>query len=185
MTNGTQSAIESGFESIGHYEESMRDFDRVLDYLDRNENISEEGKEKFHHYLDEIGMDGVFELARNTNKLFKELGINSYRLQQVEHGRIAYANSLANLTPEERSEHGRNGGRKGNEAQGNHMWSLEEIVDIANFREESIGKGYRKNQPIWNDTTSKMNEKYDKDWTTNQVRLAYHNNKDLPSDEEE
>ena len=153
MTTEVQRAIESGFESPGHYLESMRDFDRVLDYLDRTENISEETKEKYHHYFDEIGLDGVFELARNTNELFKELGINLYRLQQIERG------------------------RKGNEAQGNYLWSLEEIADIGELK---YGEGL-----TWKDTTSEMNEKYGENWPTSKVTLAYHRNKDkLPEEEE-
>ena len=153
MTTEVQRAIESGFESVGHYEESMRDFDRVLDYLDRTENISEERKELYHCSLDEIGMDGVFELARNTNELFKELGINLYRLQQIERG------------------------RKGNEAQGNYLWSLEEIADIGELK---YGEGL-----TWKDTTSEMNEKYGENWPTSKVTLAYHRNKDkLPEEEE-
>ena len=153
MATELPKGIESGFESIRHYEESMREFTRVLDYLDRAENISEETKEKYHHYFDEIGLDGVFELARNTNELFKELGINLYRLQQIERG------------------------RKGNEAQGNYLWSLEEIADIGELK---YGEGL-----TWKDTTSEMNEKYDKDFTTVQVKKAYHRNKDLLTDEEE
>ena len=163
--------IDGGFESVGHYEESMRDFTRVLDYLDRAENISEERKELYHRSLDEIGMDGVFELARNTNELFKELGINSYRLQRIEHGRKV----------------GLIGGRASVEARGFHVWSLEEKLDIHKFREESFNHSskYRPNSPNWNYTTSKMNEKYDKDFTTVQVKKAYHNNKDkLPEEEE-
>ena len=153
MTTEVQRAIESGFESIRHYEESMREFTRVLDYLDRAENISEETKEKYHHYFDEIGLDGVFELARNTNELFKELGINLYRLQQIERG------------------------RKGNEAQGNYLWSLEEIADIGELK---YGEGL-----TWKDTTSEMNEKYGENWPTSKVTLAYHRNKDkLPEEEE-
>ena len=183
MATELPKGIESGFESVGHYEESMRDFDRVLDYLDRTENISEETKEKYHHYFDEIGMDGVFELARNTNELFKELGINSYRLQQVEHcrkiawigGRISRDLGLGyhGLTPEEMSENS----RKGVEARGHHLWSLEEIAEIGELK---YGEGL-----TWKDTTSNMNEKYDKNWTTGQVRCAYHNNKDKLPDEEE
>jgi len=179
MTTEVQRAIESGFESVGHYEESMRDFDRVLDYLDRTENISEETKEKYHHYFDEIGMDGVFELARNTNELFKELGINSYRLQRVEGGR------KGGLIGGRKG--GLIGGRKGAEARGQHVWSLEEKLDIHKFREESFNHSskYRPNSPNWNYTTSKMNEKYGENWSTGQVRCAYHYNKDKLPDEEE
>ena len=153
----------SGFESIGHYEESMRDFTRVLDYLDRAENISEERKELYHRSLDEIGMDGVFELARNTNELFKELGINSYKLQQIEFPNLKL--SLPNRQ---------------------NFQSLEEIVDIANFREESIGKGRNlpgigKTRPSWDYVTSEMNEKHGKDWSKKQIREAYYSNKFLVS----
>ena len=190
MTTEVQRAIESGFESPGHYLESMRDFDRVLDYLDRTENISEETKEKYHHYFDEIGLDGVFELARNTNELFKELGINSYRLQRVEGGLIG-----GRATVETHGDQMRNGGliggliggRKGAEARGQHVWSLEEKLDIHKFREESFNHSskYCPNSPNWNYTTSKMNEKYGENWSTGQVRCAYHYNKDKLPDEEE
>jgi hypothetical protein len=160
MTTELQRAIESGFESLGHYLESLRDFDRVLDCLDRNENISEETKEKYHQYLDEIGIDGVFELAKNTNELFKELGINSYRLQRVESGR--------------------KGGRKGGlNSRGRGFWQThpERLEDIFELK---YGKGL-----TWKDTTAEMNEKYGEDWTTNQVTMAYRENKDLLNDEEE
>ena len=98
-----------------------------------------------------------------------------------ELGRKGYANGLANLTPEERSENGRKGGLIGAlasaEAQGNHLWSLEEIAEIGELK---YGEGL-----TWNDTTSEMNEKYGEDWATATVKRAYHRNKDLLSDEEE
>jgi len=77
--------------------------------------------------------------------------------------------------------------RKANEAQGFHVFSLEEIADIHNFREESFNHSskYRPNSPNWNYTTSKMNEKYGENWSTGQVRCAYHYNKDKLPDEEE
>ena len=189
MATELPKGIESGFESIRHYEESMREFTRVLDYLDRAENISEETKEKYHHYFDEIGMDGVFELARNTNELFKELGINSYKLQQVEAGRITGRKTYELGI----GVHGRTkkqmiiDGRASAEARGQHVWSLEEKLDIHKFREESFNHSskYRPNSPNWNYTTSKMNEKYGENWSTGQVRCAYHYNKDKLPDEEE
>ena len=82
-------------------------------------------------------------------------------------------------------EAARIGARKANEAQGNHVWSLEEIVDIHNFREESIGRGYHKNRPSWDYVIAKMNEKYGEDFTTDQITLAYRRNKNLLTDEEE
>ena len=68
-------------------------------------------------------------------------------------------------------------GRAGALARGQHVWSLEEIADIGELK---YGEGL-----TWNDTTSNMNEKYDEDWTTNQVKLAYQRNKDKLPDEEE
>ena len=180
MTTELQRAIESGFESIGHYEESMRDFDRVLDYLDRAENISEERKELYHRSLDEIGMDGVFELARNTNKLFKELGINSYRLQREElskNGRKSYELGVGvhAQTPEEMSKNGRIGGRvRGRGFWQTHPELLEEICELK--YEQGL---------TWKDTTDELNRRNDTEYTVNQVRGTYHNNKHLLADKEE
>jgi len=93
--------------------------------------------------------------------------------EKSELGRKGYANGLANLTPEEKAENA----RKSTEARGFHVWSLEEIVDIVELK---YGEGL-----TWNDTASKMNEKYDKDFTTVQVAKAYYNNKHRLPDEEE
>jgi len=99
-------------------------------------------------------------------------------LKTYERGKGIHA-----LTFEERSENS----RKVNEARGHHVWSLEELVDIANFREESFNHSSKlhPNSPNWKYTTSKMNEKYGENYTTNQVILAYRRNKDLLTDEEE
>jgi hypothetical protein len=75
--------------------------------------------------------------------------------------------------------------RKGVEAQGNFLWSLEHVLDIHNFREESIGKGFHSTKPSLDYVRDKMNEKYDKNWSTKKVEMAYHNNKDKLPDEEE
>ena len=104
-------------------------------------------------------------------------------------GRIGGRNRMALLSDEERSKLAQKGGLIGGRAralaQGQHVWSLEEIADIHNFREESIGKGRRKTQPSWDYITSNMNEKYDKDWTTVQVKRAYQKKKHRLTDEEE
>ena len=89
------------------------------------------------------------------------------------------------INPETEERYVVEAGRKGNEAQGFHVFSLEEIADIHTFREESIGKGRYKTLPCWNDTTSNMNEKYGENWSTKKVKDAYHYNKDLLADEEE
>jgi hypothetical protein len=162
-------------------------------------------------FLPDYQLDGLF--SEEMNDMIeriryemngREKGHIGGRASVETHGdqmRNGYANSLANLTPKERSEHSRKGyanglgnltskelsehSRKGNETQGNHLWSLEEIVDIHNFREESIGKGYRKNQPSLDYVRDKMNEKYEEDWKTKQVNMAYDNNKHLLADKEE
>jgi hypothetical protein len=97
--------------------------------------------------------------------------------ERIKNGRIAGRKSMALLSDEERSELARIGGLASNEAQGNHSWSLEEIVEIGELK---YGEGL-----TWKDTTSEMNERYDKDYTTNQVKLAYHTNKHRIADEEE
>ena len=80
-------------------------------------------------------------------------------------------------TVETHGDQMRNCGRAGALARGFHVWSLEEIADIGELK---YGEGL-----TWNDTTSNMNEKYDKNWSTNQVKGAYHTNKDKLPDEEE
>jgi hypothetical protein len=69
------------------------------------------------------------------------------------------------------------GGRKGVEARGHHLWSLEEIADMSELK---YGEGL-----TWNDTTSEMNEKYGENWSTSKVTKAYQNNKHRLNDEEE
>ena len=70
-----------------------------------------------------------------------------------------------------------NGGLARALAQGQHVWSLEEIAEIGELKYE---QGL-----TWNDTTSRMNEKYGEDYTTGQVKMAYYQNKDKLPDEEE
>jgi hypothetical protein len=142
-----------------------------------------------HHdedFLPEYQFNGL--LGKVTNDMIEKIrkkkgGQISKELGLGFHGR----------TPEEHSEHSRKvadminpetgvryvveASRKGNEAQGNYSWSLEEIVEIGELK---YGEGL-----TWKDTTSEMNEKYDKDFTTVQVKKAYHRNKDLLTDEEE
>ena len=91
--------------------------------------------------------------------------------------RNGYANSLGNITPKKHSENSRKGARASALARGFHIWSLEEIADIGELK---YGEGL-----TWNDTTSKMNEKYGGDWSTSKVRDAYRYNKDKLPDEEE
>jgi len=79
------------------------------------------------------------------------------------------------LTPEELSENGRIAGRIGG-LRGHWRDNPELLEDIVKFRNEGL---------TWKDTTSKMNEKYDENYTTNQVKKAYGYNKHLLNDEEE
>jgi len=107
---------------------------------------------------------------------------------QMRNGGLIGGRKLASMiNPETEERYVVEAGRKGNEAQGFHVFSLEEIADIHNFREESFNHSskYRPNSPNWNYTTSKMNEKYGGDWSTSKVKHAYRNNKDkLPEEEE-
>ena len=69
--------------------------------------------------------------------------------------------------------------RKSIEARGAFSWrdNLEYVLEIGELKYE---KGL-----TWKETTTVMNEKYDKDWATATVRMAYQSNKDLLPDEEE
>ena len=130
-----------------------------------------------HHNEDfkpEYQFNGLFSEEMNDM-------IEGMRYEKVGRKALERGDGIHAQTPEERIELG----RKGNEAQGFHVFSLEELVDIANFREESIGKGRYKMKPCWKDTTSKMNEKYGEDWSTSKIKDAYRRNKNLLTDEEE
>ena len=85
-------------------------------------------------------------------------------------------------TVETHGDQMRNGGRIGGRAralaQGQQVWSIEHVLDIHKFREESIGKGYFKTKPSWDYITAEMNEKHDEDWTISKLRDAYRSNKE-------
>ena len=169
----TERAVGSAFRGH-HNEEFMPDyqFDGLFGKItnDMIEEIRyEKGGRKIADMINpETGVRYVVEAGLIGGQISKDLGVGVHA-----------------QTPEELSKNGLIGGLASAEAQGFHVWSLEEIVDIDNFREESIGKGRYKTLPCWNDTTSKMNEKYGENWSTNKVRFAYQRNKDLLSDEEE
>ena len=74
--------------------------------------------------------------------------------------------------------------RKSILAQGKRLWSLDELVSLHEIREESVGKGYRKNQPCWNYITEKFNERHGTDLTKKALKIAYYKNKHLFSEEE-
>ena len=154
---------------------SCEDIAEDLDLEERYDLINEQPRTSVgsafrgHHnedFLPDYKFKGLF--GKVTNDYIENI-------RESINGRKAYelGEGIHAQTPEERSELG----RKANEAQGNHMWSLEEIADIGELK---YGEGL-----TWNDTTSNMNEKYDKNWSTNQVKGAYHTNKDKLPDEEE
>jgi len=74
--------------------------------------------------------------------------------------------------------------RKSILAQGKRLWSLDELVSLHEIREESVGKGYRKNQPCWKYITEKFNERHGTDLTKRKLECAYSYNKHLFSEEE-
>ena len=153
-----------------------------------------------HHnkkFKPEYQFNGLF--SKELNDMIEG---GRYKISGRLGGQITYEQGIAvhGRTPEEMSKNGqkggqatiethgdqiRNGALASAEAQGKHVWSLEEIVDIHNFREDSIGKGRYSDKPSWDYITDEMNEKYDKDWSTSQVKKAYFQNKHLLSDEEE
>ena len=160
-----------------------------------------------HHnkeFMPDYQFNGL--LGKVTNDMIEGIRKSKGGLITVENKTGVHA-----LTSEELSELGRKGGliggrklasminpetgvrylveasRKGLEAQGFHVFSLEEIADIHNFREESFNHSskFSPNSPNWNYTTSEMNEKYGENWSTSKVKDAYHRNKDKLPDEEE
>jgi len=153
-----------------------------------------------HHnkkFKPEYQFNGLF--SKELNDMIEG---GRYKISGRLGGQITYEQGIAvhGRTPEEMSKNGqkggqatiethgdqiRNGALASAEAQGKHVWSLEEIVDIHNFREESIGKGRYKTSPCWDDTTAEMNEKYGENWSTSKIKDAYRYNKDKLSDEEE
>ena len=96
-----------------------------------------------------------------------------------EHGLIGGRKIADMINPETEEryvvEAGRKGGRIGG-LRGHWRDNQERLEDICELRNEGL---------TWKETTSEMNEKYGENYTTRQVTLAYHRNKDLPSEEEE
>ena len=129
-----------------------------------------------HHnkeFMPEYQFNGLFGKGVHGTKINDMIEGIRYEINGRENGHIGGRASV-----ETHGDQIRNGGLASNEAQGNYLWSLEEIANIGELK---YGEGL-----TWNDTTSEMNEKYDKDFTTDQVKKAYHNNKDLlPEDENE
>jgi len=154
---------------------SCEDIAEDLDLEERYDLINEQPRTSVgsafrgHHnedFLPDYKFKGLF--GKVTNDYIENIRESINGRKAYELGEGIHAQTL-----EEKSELG----RKGNEAQGNYLWSLEEIADIGELK---YGEGL-----TWNDTTSNMNEKYDKNWSTNQVKGAYHTNKDKLPDEEE
>ena len=88
-----------------------------------------------------------------------------------------------NLSEEDRAKLGQILGRI---RRGGGYWKTRErLEELCELREESIGKGRHKTKPSWDYVRDKMNEKYDEDFKTIQVRQAYHRNKHLLADKEE
>tara|TARA_Y100000031_G_scaffold152223_1_gene194931 strand:+ start:509 stop:1192 length:684 start_codon:yes stop_codon:yes gene_type:complete len=194
------SRITEPYDKVG-LDDSIFDFAELVGYRINNklEDIAEDLDVKSLYGLttDKVALNSVsYAFRGHHNKDFfpedrfdglfgKELNDYIEEIRKEKGGR----NRMALLSDEERSKLAQKGGLIGGRAralaQGQHVWSLEEIADIHNFREESIGKGRRKTQPSWDYITSNMNEKYDKDWTTVQVKRAYQKKKHRLTDEEE
>ena len=154
---------------------SCEDIAEDLDLEERYDLINEQPRTSVgsafrgHHnedFLPDYKFKGLF--GKVTNDYIENIRESINGRKAYELGEGIHAQTL-----EEKSELG----RKGNEAQGNYLWSLEEIADIGELK---YGEGL-----TWKDTTSEMNEKYGENWPTSKVTLAYHRNKDkLPEEEE-
>jgi len=106
-----------------------------------------------------------------------ELLSDTERIELARKGGLIGGLIGGRATVETHGEQMRKGALASNEAQGNYLWSLEEIADIGELK---YGEGL-----TWKDTTSEMNEKHDEDFTTYQIKMAYHQNKHRLPDEEE
>ena len=176
-------------EKFGHGENMFFDLD-LIEYRTHNSlnDIAEELDDKSlygvavgrafrgydnEEFLPEYQFEGLF--GEQLNDLIEEIrnritGRKVYKLGVGIHGRTA----------EEMSEHA----RKVNLAQGNHIWSLDELVSLHEIREESVGKGYKKTQPCWTYVTEEFNEQHGTDLSKNTLKLAYSQNKHRLSEEE-
>ena len=74
--------------------------------------------------------------------------------------------------------------RKSAEAQGKHIWSLDELISLHEIREESIGKGRYKTTPCMTYVAEKFNERHGTELTEKALIMAYSQNKHLLSEEE-
>ena len=122
-----------------------------------------------NNYIEGIG----YEI--NGRKVANMINPETEERYVVEAGRIGYANGLANLTPEERSEHSRIGGQN---KRGRGFWQThpELLEDIVELRNEGL---------TWNDTTDEFNRRHGTDYKSDSLRSSYQNNKHRLTDEEE
>jgi len=114
-----------------------------------------------------IGFHGL--TAEEMSENGRKSGRKNYELGLGIHGQTA----------EERSE----SARKAAEAQGFHIWSLDELVSLHEIREESVGKGNKKTRPCMNYVTEKFNEQHGTDLTKTALNCAYDRNKHRLSEE--
>ena len=121
-------------------------------------------------FLPEYQFEGLF--GEQLNDIIRE---SRYRINGRIGGQKAYklGHGYHGRTAKERSEHS----RKGNLAQGNHIWSLDELVSLHEIREESVGKGSFKTKPCMTYVTEKFNERHGTDFTKIALKSAYSQNK--------
>jgi len=148
------------------------------------EERAEHGRKGYANGLANLTSEELSEHARKSGRISRDLGVGIHAQTLEEKAELGRKGGLIGgrkvadmINPETGVRYVVEASRKGNEARGFHIWSLEEIANIGELK---YGEGL-----TWNDTTSNMNEKYDKNWSTNQVKGAYHTNKDKLPDEEE
>ena len=150
------------------------------------EERAEHGRKGYANGLANLTSEELSEHARKSGRISRDLGVGIHAQTLEEKAELGRKGGLIGgrkvadmINPETGVRYVVEASRKANEARGAFSWrdNLEYVLEIGELKYE---KGL-----TWKETTTVMNEKYDKDWATATVRMAYQSNKDLLPDEEE
>ena len=150
------------------------------------EERAEHGRKGYANGLANLTSEELSEHARKSGRISRDLGVGIHAQTLEERSELSRSGGLIGgrkvadmINPETGVGYLVEARRKSIEARGAFSWrdNLEYVLEIGELKYE---KGL-----TWKETTTVMNEKYDKDWATATVRMAYQSNKDLLPDEEE
>ena len=150
------------------------------------EERAEHGRKGYANGLANLTSEELSEHARKSGRISRDLGVGIHAQTLEEKAELGRKGGLIGgrkvadmINPETGVGYLVEARRKSIEARGAFSWrdNLEYVLEIGELKYE---KGL-----TWKETTTVMNEKYDKDWATATVRMAYQSNKDLLPDEEE